>query len=108
MAGAEMKHLPFTKPGENRPVPTTEGQLIIESLRIIEATSIMLVTVQGLVYKLIREKLDAEDPDALAICDQLQRRFEDCSGVGCMIAASTLGIDLPPDLQDQEIDYDDD
>jgi hypothetical protein len=81
------------RPGQHPPVPTTREELLIEALRSANRVSVLLNEIAAWSHR-----QEAEFPD---LEDLLIRRFSDCSGVHLFIAANNLGIDLPPDLQDE-------
>jgi hypothetical protein len=88
------------RPGEQPPVPTTQEGLLIEALRSANRVSVFLNEIAAWSHQDEARFSDLED--------LLARRFSDCSGVHLFIAANNLGVDLPPDLQDEVYEEGDD
>ena len=87
------------------PVPQSEPELIIESLRFANRVSGLLNELCANLMARIESDDDTRFDDLL---DALRRRFSDCSGLHLFIAASNLQLELPDDLRSEpESDCDD-
>lgn len=98
------------KPGEQAPIPTTLGSLVIEALRSANRVGGLLNEIAAWAHS----QRDGQPGGRLyaefeKLEDLLVRRFSDCSGVHLFIAANNLGVDLPPDIDgsSDDAEYDD-
>jgi hypothetical protein len=93
------------QPGEQAPVPTTEGDLLIEALRCANRMGGLLNEIAGWAHKEADDAWGtAAQPKFHDLEDLLVRRFSDCSAIHLFIAAQNVGIKLPPDLTDDPAD----
>lgn len=71
--------------------PSTERELLIECLRLINRTS-------GVLNEVASMTMESATPTEDKINDLMLRRFSDLSGVPHFMAANQLNISLPADL----------
>ncbi len=98
------------QPGEQAPVPETRDDLMIEALRTANRMGGLLNDIAAWANDQSDSASGTERQSALnELQDLLCRRFSDASAVHLFIAADNVGLELPPDLVDDEpAEYEDD
>lgn len=78
-------------------VPKSRDELLIAALRHAESTSVLLNQVGDELYRVLGG--DADNDKWKRLFALLRRRYAENSALHLFLAATSLNIDLPPDLQ---------